>query len=139
MRTSRHRAAGRPPAVPGAEPGRAGVGQMASLESKRYGIAEVSELTEVPTHVLRQWETRFPQLRPKRDRANHRFYTDKDLAVVRRIKQLLWHEKMTTEGARKCLAQELRGEGRPRTRQEAIELLDKIETEVRHLMDLLDP
>jgi DNA-binding transcriptional MerR regulator len=116
---------------------------MSTLDGRRYGIAEVSEMTDVPTHVLRQWEGRFPQLRPKRDRANHRYYTDGDVAMVRRIKQLLWNEKMTTEGARKRLAQkrlaqELRGEGRPQTRQEALEILDKIETEVRNMLDLLD-
>jgi DNA-binding transcriptional MerR regulator len=111
---------------------------MATLDGRRYGIAEVSGMTEVPVHVLRQWEARFPQLRPKRDRANHRQYSDDDIAIVRRIKQLLWIEKMTTEGARKRLAQELRGEGRPKTRQEALELLDKIESEVREMLGLLD-
>ncbi len=111
---------------------------MTPLEDRRYGIAEVSEALDVPAHVLRQWERRFPQLRPRRDRANHRYYTVESIEVARRIKQLLWHEKMTTEGARRQLEEELRGEGRPKTRQQAIELIDKIETEVRHMLDLLD-
>jgi len=111
---------------------------MAILEGKRYAISEVSEMTGVAPHVLRQWEERFPQLKPRRDRANHRFYSAGDLEIVRRIKQLLYQEKMTTEGAKRRLAQELRGEGRPKTRQEAVELLEKIEAEARALLALLD-
>jgi len=107
--------------------------------SGRYcGISEVSKLTQVPPYVLRQWEDRFPQLKPKRDRANRRRYTAEDIAVVRRIKHMLWHERMTTAGARQRLAQEIRGEGRPKTRQQALDLLDTIESEVRAMLDLLE-
>ena len=111
---------------------------MATLESRRLGISEVSETLGVPVHMLRQWEARFPQLKPRRDRANHRYYTAEDVRVARRIKQLLWDEKMTTEGAKRRLAQEMRGEGRPETRQEVTELLDKIEAEARAMLALLD-
>ncbi len=111
---------------------------ISKLEDRRYGIAEVSQLTGVHDYVLRQWEARFPQLKPGRDRANRRFYKPADIAVVRRIKQLLWHEKMTTKGARVRLAEELRGEGRPRTRQEALDILDKMEEEIRTMLDLLE-
>ncbi len=103
-----------------------------------YGISEVSNLTEVPPYLLRQWENRFPQLKPERDRANRRRYTAEDIAVVRRIKHLLRHERMTTAGARQRLNQEIRGEGRPRTRQETLDLLDTIESEVRAMLDLLE-
>ncbi len=105
---------------------------------RRHKISEVSEMIDVPIHVLRQWEDRFPQLKPRRDNANRRYYLEKDVAVARRIKQLLWHERMTTEGARMRLSQELRGEGRPRTRQEAIELVDAIERDVREMMGIVD-
>ena len=111
---------------------------MPERDGRYYRISEVSELTGVPTHVLRQWEDRFRQLKPNRNRANRRRYTAADIEIVRRIKQLLWIEKMTTEGARRRLAEELRGEGRPQTRQEAIELIDAIEREVRDMIDLLD-
>ncbi|MBN2308330.1 MAG: MerR family transcriptional regulator [Candidatus Hydrogenedentes bacterium] len=111
---------------------------MGESPERRHKISEVSEITGVPIHVLRQWEERFPQLRPSRDRANRRFYLAADIAIVRRIKQLLWHEKMTTQGARTRLAQELRGMGRPQTRQEAVELVDRIEEEIRAMLDLLN-
>ncbi len=111
---------------------------MVAHEEKRHSISEVSEETQVPIHVLRQWEARFPQLKPKRTRSKRRYYTAEDIEIVRRIRQLLWVERMTTEGARQRLAEELRGEGRPRTQQEVIDRIDAIEAEIRALLDLLD-
>jgi DNA-binding transcriptional MerR regulator len=77
-------------------------------------------------------------LKPKRDRANRRYYTAKDIDIVKRIKTLLRHEKMTIPGARVRLAQELHGEGRPRTNREALELARQIEREANALLRLLD-
>jgi DNA-binding transcriptional MerR regulator len=111
---------------------------MNESRDRRHKISEVSKMLDVPVHVLRQWESRFPQLKPERDRANRRYYLSKHIDVVRRIKHLLWHEKMTTEGARLQLAQELYGEGCPKTSQEVEELLDKVRVEVRSMIDLLD-
>lgn len=95
-------------------------------------------MTDVPIYVLRQWEGRFSQLKPGRNRAGRRYYLTSHIALVRRIKELLWHEKLTTDGARKRLEQELRGEGRPSSRQDALDLIDKIEDEVRTMLDILD-
>jgi DNA-binding transcriptional MerR regulator len=111
---------------------------ISELDDRRYGISEVTTLTDVPIHVLRQWERRFPQLKPKRDRANRRYYMPGDIAIVRRIKQLMWHEKMTSEGARKRLALELKGEGRPQTRQEAVDLVNKLEEDLLDMLKLLE-
>lgn len=111
---------------------------MKKEDIRRYGISEVSEMTEVPVYLLRQWEDRITQLKPKRDRANRRYYVKADIAIVRRIKQLLRHDKMTMEGVRMRLAEELRGEGRPRTRQEALDLLARLEEETRAMLDLLE-
>jgi DNA-binding transcriptional MerR regulator len=105
---------------------------------KRYSICEVSDMTGVPDYVLRQWEARFPPLKPGRDRANRRYYLAKDVEIVRRIKQLVWHEKLSTQGARVRLLQELKGEGRPKTRKEVVDLLDEMENQVRGMLDLLD-
>ncbi len=111
---------------------------MSALEDRRYRISEVSDLTEVPVHVLRQWEARFPQLKPKRDRSNRRYYMPDDIGIVRRIKELVRHEKLTTQGARLRLSQELYGEGRPKSNAETRQLLGKIEDEARALLDMLD-
>ncbi len=103
-----------------------------------YSIRKVSEMTGVPAHVLRQWEARFTQLKPKRDRANRRTYSESDVDTVRRIKELLRHERLTTRGAKRRLAQELHGEGRPKTEAELLDLVDKIQDEVRAMLDILD-
>ena len=110
---------------------------MAKTFDKRHSIGEVSEMTGVARHLLRQWEEKFPQLRPKRNRSDRRFYLQADIDVVKRIHFFLRHEKMTIEGARLRLAQELHGEGRPRTRKEALDLLDKIDDEVRSALHTL--
>ena len=111
---------------------------MSALEDRRYTISEVGEITGVPAHVLRQWESRIPQLNPKRDGSNRRYYTLDDIDVVRRIKQLVRHEKLTIKGVVKRLSQEIYGEGRPKTNREVLDLLDKLETEVREALDMLE-
>lgn len=107
-------------------------------EDKRYPISEVSELVGVPIHLLRQWEERFPRLRPKRDRANRRYYLAADIRIALRIKELLHDDRMTSEGARIVLAQELRGHGRPKTTREVVDLLDFAQSQIRQMIDLLD-
>ena len=83
---------------------------MADAIRKLYhSIREVSEATGLPAHVLRYWETEFEQLRPKKNRAGNRAYTEHDVDVVRRIQRLLREEKYTIEGARAALARELAG------------------------------
>lgn len=66
-------------------------------------IAEVSELTNVKAHVLRYWETEFPQLKPEKTRGNQRLYKAKDVDLVLKIKRLLYDEKYTIAGARQRL------------------------------------
>ena len=111
---------------------------MPDLDDRRYGIAEVSELVGVPSHVLRQWESRIGPFKPQRDRANRRVYSVSDIEIARRIKQLLRDEKMTIKGVAKRLEEELKGEGRPKTNTDALELIDKIDQEVRAMVDILD-
>ena len=111
---------------------------MADLDDRRYGIAEVSELVEVPPHVLRHWESEIGPFKPRRDRANRRIYSVRDIEIARRIKQLLRDEKMTLKGVSRRLEEELKGEGRPKTNTDALELIDKIDEEVRAMVDILD-
>jgi DNA-binding transcriptional MerR regulator len=88
-----------------------------------YSIGEVSELTGLEQHVLRYWETEFHELKPQKNRAGRRIYTDEDVAFIQRIKHLLREEKYTIEGARKALAQdEPGGDGRQALRKELLAL-----------------
>lgn len=68
-----------------------------------YTIGEVSDLTGVKPHVLRYWETEFPSLRPKKNRAGNRSYRPRDIKSVLAIRDLLYKEKFTINGARKKL------------------------------------
>jgi DNA-binding transcriptional MerR regulator len=111
---------------------------MSVSEERRHSMAEASELVGVAPHVLRQWEDRFAQFRPKRDRAGRRIYSGKDIAVAQRIKELLREEKMTGEGAAKALTRETRGEAPPKTRHETLEVLDRIDNEIRAMLETLD-
>ena len=70
-----------------------------------YSISEVSEMTGVKAHVLRYWESEFPTLRPKKNRAGNRNYRPKDIQAVLVIRDLLYKEKFTINGARKKLAE----------------------------------
>lgn len=77
-----------------------------------YSISEVSEMTGVKQHVLRYWESEFPTLRPRKNRAGNRNYRPKDIKAVLVIRDLLWKEKYTINGARKKL-QEVYGNPDP--------------------------
>ena len=67
-------------------------------------IGEVSKELGVPQHILRYWETRFPQLRPVTRAGNRRYYRPEDVALVRRIDQSLNREGYTIKGVQKLLA-----------------------------------
>ena len=68
-----------------------------------YSISEVSEMTGVKAHVLRYWETEFSSLKPKKNRAGNRNYRQKDIKSILVIRDLLYKEKFTINGARKKL------------------------------------
>jgi DNA-binding transcriptional MerR regulator len=78
-----------------------------------YSISEVSELTSVKPHVLRYWESEFPDLRPKKNRAGNRSYREKDIRMVMTIRDLLYSEGYTIQGARMQLRDRLRREDPP--------------------------
>ena len=68
-------------------------------------IGEVSDEIGVPQHVLRYWETRFPQLKPITRAGNRRYYRPEDVALVRRIHGLLNAQGYTVKGVQKLLGQ----------------------------------
>ena len=66
-------------------------------------ISEVSALLDVPQHVLRFWESKFFNLRPLKRSGGRRYYRPNDVAVLRRIKQLLYVDGFTIKGAQKLV------------------------------------
>jgi DNA-binding transcriptional MerR regulator len=81
---------------------------LETTEKLYYRIGEVESLTGVPAYVLRYWESEFKLLRPKKNPAGQRLYRRRDLDLVRRIKTLLYDERLTLEGAKKRLLAESR-------------------------------
>lgn len=69
-------------------------------------IGELAEELGVPQHVLRYWETRFPELKPLQRAGNRRYYRPEDVAVARRINQLLNVEGFTVRGAQRALKEQ---------------------------------
>ena len=76
-------------------------------------IGEVSESLGIPQHILRYWESRFPQLRPMQRAGNRRYYRPDDIALVSRINSLLNEQGYTVRGVQKLLAGKSGGEDVP--------------------------
>src|SRR6478736_9594996 len=74
------------------------------IPAKRYfTIGEVSELCGVKPHVLRYWEQEFTQLKPVKRRGNRRYYQHHEVLLIRRIRELLYEQGFTIQGARNRL------------------------------------
>ena len=66
-------------------------------------ISEVAEHLDTPAHVLRFWESRFPQIRPVKRAGGRRYYRPSDVALLTGIKRLLHDEGLTIRGVQKIL------------------------------------
>lgn len=105
-----------------------------------FRIGEVANLCRLPAYVLRFWETEFPQLKPVKGSTGQRMYRKRDVESVLRIKQLLYEQGFTINGARL----QLRAESKPDKTQAAIPFptqsaseLQNIRQGLREILDLL--
>jgi DNA-binding transcriptional MerR regulator len=74
------------------------------IPAKRYfTIGEVAQLCDLKAHVLRYWEQEFPQLAPVKRRGNRRYYQREDVILIRQIRELLYAQGFTIQGARQQL------------------------------------
>lgn len=106
-------------------------------EKQYFRIGEVAEIAQVEPYVLRFWESEFEGLRPTKSSTNQRRYTRRDVELVLRIRDLLYDDGYTINGARKRLrrsAKDAKPEVPPRTRA----VLDRIRGEVEQLLRLVD-
>ncbi|CAB5716088.1 transcriptional regulator MirA [Delftia tsuruhatensis] len=77
---------------------------LPQIPAKRYfTIGEVADLCDVKPHVLRYWEQEFTQLRPMKRRGNRRYYQHHEVLMIRRIRELLYEQGFTINGARNRL------------------------------------
>jgi len=75
------------------------------IPAKRYfTIGEVGILCDVKPHVLRYWEQEFTQLKPTKRRGNRRYYQHQEVLLIRRIRELLYDQGFTINGARNRLS-----------------------------------
>ncbi len=107
-----------------------------------YRIGEVADIVGIQSHVLRYWETEFPQLRPQKNRSGHRIYEKRDIELIQKIKSLLYDHGYTIPGAQKELQRILRErkELEERHQEEAtlVILINNLKTELQSILDLLD-
>ncbi|MCP4665953.1 MAG: MerR family transcriptional regulator [Deltaproteobacteria bacterium] len=101
-------------------------------DRRYFRIGEASRIIGVEPHVLRYWESEFPQIRPQRAGSNQRTYQKKDLETLLEIKRLLYDEKMTIEGAK----QRLRQDGAPKLIVDR-HFLESIKSEMGEILRLL--
>lgn len=71
-------------------------------------ITEVASELDLPQHVLRFWETKFPQIRPMKRRGGRRYYRPEDVVLLREVRRLLYVEGYTIRGVQKLLRQQSR-------------------------------
>ena len=74
-------------------------------------ISEVSKLIDVPSHVLRFWETKFSQVKPIKRSGARRYYRLEDIEILSSIRELLYNEGYTIKGAQKVLKSHLKNRG----------------------------
>jgi DNA-binding transcriptional MerR regulator len=83
------------------------VGKARVQKRLYYKIGEACKALGIQPYVLRYWETEFPALAPSKSRSGQRVYSEKELEIIRRIKELLYEEGYTIAGAKKKLEIEL--------------------------------
>lgn len=112
-----------------------------AAEERLYKIGEVCKLADVQPYVLRYWETEFPALAPNKSGGGQRLYTQREIDIILRIKQLLYSEGFTIAGAKKKLDE---GEAPPpaAARSPAARDLTKamldVKRELRAILEMLE-
>ncbi|HMS02136.1 MAG TPA: MerR family transcriptional regulator [Gemmatimonadaceae bacterium] len=105
-----------------------------------YSIGEVCELTELKPHVLRYWESQFKVLSPAKNRSGNRVYARREVELILLVKQLLYVEKFTIDGARQKLDEHRRGGSLRGAARAALELetVESVERELQALQAMLE-
>lgn len=105
-----------------------------------YSIGEVCELTELKPHVLRYWESQFKLLNPAKNRSGNRVYARREVELILLVKNLLYTEKYTIDGARQKLDEHRKGGTLRKEARAALEVqaIESLERELAELQAVLD-
>ncbi len=107
-----------------------------------YRMGEVSEMTGLEAHVIRFWESEFPELNPKKSRSGHRTFTQGDIDLILRIKRLVHGEGFTIAGAQKKMTA---GKRAPEQAEPALvkhrlaEEIKGVKAILENVLNMLDP
>src|SRR5579872_6979792 len=101
-----------------------------------YSIGDVCALTDLKPHVLRYWESQFKFLSPAKNRSGNRVYQRREIEMVMLVKQLLYTEKYTIDGARQKLDEFRKSGGMKPASRESLEV-ETVQALERDLRDLL--
>lgn len=106
-----------------------------------YSISEVCDLVGLRPHVLRYWETQFPVLNPSKNRSGNRVYQRKEIRLILLVKNLLYEEKYTVEGAKQKLEQLRKGGELQAATRGALDrqMVSLLKSEMHYLMEVLTP
>jgi len=105
-----------------------------------FSIGDVCTLTDLKPHVLRYWESQFKFLHPAKNRSGNRVYQRREIELIMLVKQLLYTEKYTIDGARQKIDEykksgELRTVARHALDSQAVEAM---EADLRSILSVLN-
>ena len=107
------------------------------MKKHYYTIGEVGNLLELKPYVIRYWESEFSQLRPRKDDGRIRKYSEENILLLKKIKDMLYMQKFTIEGARQKLKNERKVARDSYKKDEQIELPFLLESEPQAVV--IDP
>jgi DNA-binding transcriptional MerR regulator len=105
-----------------------------------FSIGDVCDLTELKPHVLRYWESQFRFLHPAKNRSGNRVYQRREVELIMLVKQLLYVEKYTIDGARKRVEEYRKAGELKKLARSALDgsTIDSIEQELCRILDTLN-
>lgn len=103
-------------------------------DKQYFRIGEVAEIVGVESYVLRFWETEFAELTPTKSKSNQRMYSQRDVGLVLRIRDLLYEECFTIDGARRQLKMGATAQKTVPARTSAV--LESVRKDVQGLLQL---
>jgi len=104
------------------------------MEKLYYSISEVAAMFKINQSNLRFWEKEFKQLKPRRNDRGTRFYTNEDIATIKKIVFLVEEQKLTLEGAKRRLGQK---KDAVEKQQQLVERLKSIREELKGISNAL--
>ena len=105
-------------------------------------IGEVSKMFDIKPHVIRFWEENFSQLKPLKRKGGRRLYSEDDISLIRRIKELLYEEKYSVKGVKNYLSskkkEKIKEEGNIRLSYETVNRLNEIKNKLKKIKQLYE-